>query len=243
MRKLQAVVFDMDDTLYPEREYVYSGFRAVASWVETNLGVPWDRVLKELWQIFIAENRKKTFDIWLTKMGLAPEAWVPQMIEVYRSHQPRIKPYPGVSDLLVQLRRIYRLGLVTDGCVSVQKKKLEALGLSFHFDAIVFSDAWGKEARKPNSRPFRAILEQLGVNGPEAVYVGDNPLKDFLGARDAGMWTVRVRRSNGLYSHLSPPSAEYASHVEITDLNDLEKALARIEEMAGHGLKGAKKNA
>ena len=40
LRDWQGIVFDLDDTLYPERDYVLSGFKAVASWAEARLGVP-----------------------------------------------------------------------------------------------------------------------------------------------------------------------------------------------------------
>jgi FMN phosphatase YigB (HAD superfamily) len=60
--------------------------------------------------------------------------------------------------------------------------------------------------------------------------VADNPCKDFLGARQAGIWTVRVRRPDGLYSHLDPVSAQYAPDVEIESLDGLEAILQGIGE-------------
>lgn len=230
MRKLRAIVFDLDDTLYPEQDYVYSGFQAVALWVEARLGICQDAVLEGLWRLFSEGKRGNIFDLWLSSLGIAPEPWVSQMIEVYRGHWPRISPYPDVLDLLPRLRQRYRLGLVTDGYVNVQRKKLEALGLTSYFDAIVFSDTLGKDAWKPSTIPFMAVLQQLGTSGPEAVYVADNPLKDFWGARLVGMWTIRVRRPEGLYSHLSPPSPEYASDKEILSLDELPEIVIQIEK-------------
>lgn len=242
MRRLQAVVFDLDDTLYPERQYVYSGFRAVAIWAEAHLGVSQDVALKALWQLFCEGTRGNTFDQWLSSLGVAPQVWVPHMVKVYREHQPRIEPFQDTLDLLPRLRQLYRLGLVTDGRVHVQQGKLEALRLVSYFDVIVFSDALGEEARKPSTRPFEAVLERLGLTGPEAVYVGDNPLKDFFGARAVGMWTVRVRRPDGLYSKASPPSADHAPHTEVTSLRDLEKALAQVEGMSRRNPEGVERD-
>lgn len=228
MSRWQAVVFDLDDTLYPEREYVHSGFKAVAEWVEVHLGVSRDVVFKEFLQLFSEGKRGNIFDLWLSSRGIEPGPWVTQMVAVYRGHHPQIKPYQDTLEVLPRLRRSYRLGLVTDGYAHVQRRKLEALGVTSYFDAVVFTDALGEEARKPSIRPFGVILEYLELTGPEAVYVADNPCKDFLGARSVGMWTIRVRRINGLYSHLVPPSAEYAPHMEITNLNDLENRLVQI---------------
>lgn len=231
MKRFRAIVFDHDDTLYPERAYVHSGFQAVADWVEAHLDISRDDAFREFWQLFFAGHRGNIFDLWLSSHGIKPEAWVPQMVKVYRDHDPRIKPYPDALELIPRLRQRYRLGLVTDGHVHVQQRKVEALGLAFHFDAIVFSAALGEGAGKPSTLPFKEVLERLKVSGHKAVYVGDNPQKDFLGARAVGMWTVRVRRPDGLYSHLTPPSEEYTPHIEITSLCDLEDVQAVAEEV------------
>ena len=223
----RAIVFDLDDTLYPERVYVLSGFRAVAAWAEVHLGIPATLGIAELRQLFDDGVRGDTFNHWLESHGFQPDVWVPQMVQVYREHNPHIEPYAEVPGLLQHLRAHYRLGLVTDGYTEVQKRKLAALGLTSCFDALVFSDEWGREAWKPNTWPFETVLDRLGVTGPEAIYVADNPTKDFLGARQVGMWTVRVRHPDGLYSHLEPPSPEHAPHVEIETLSDLETTLMR----------------
>jgi putative hydrolase of the HAD superfamily len=222
---IQAIVFDLDDTLYPERDYVFSGFRAVATWAEEHLGIPAVQGFIELRRLFEDGVRGDTFDRWLESHGFQPDEWVPRMVQVYREHYPYIAPYPEVPALLQRLRPRYRLGLVTDGYAEVQKRKLTALGLTSCFDALVFSDEWGRQAWKPNSRPFEIALERLEVTGSEAVYVADNPVKDFLGARQVGMWTVRVRRPDGLYSHLEPTWAQYAPDIEIESLDCLEAIL------------------
>ena len=230
MPALRAVIFDLDDTLYPERSFVLSGFRAVAMWAEERLGIPADQAFNELRQLFEDGIRGDTFNRWLDSHGFQPEDWAPQMVRIYREHYPKIEPYPEVPGLLQRLRLRYRLGLVSDGYVEVQKRKLAALGLASFFDVLVFSDEWGREAWKPNSKPFEIALERLKVPGFEVVYVADNPTKDFFGARQVGMWTVRVRHPDGLYSHLEPPSSEHAPDVEIGTLNGLEAILQRIRE-------------
>jgi putative hydrolase of the HAD superfamily len=230
MLALRAVVFDLDDTLYPERSFVLSGLRAVAMWVEDHLGISADQAFTELYQLFEGGVRGNTFNRWLESRGLKAEDLVSQMVQAYREHEPHIEPYPEVPGLLRRLRLHYRLGLLSDGFIEVQKRKLNALGLTACFDVLVFSDEWGREAWKPNSRPFEIALERLKVTGSEAVYVADNPTKDFLGARQVGMWTVRVRRPDGLYSHLEPPSSEYAPDFEIETLDVLELVLQRLRE-------------
>lgn len=230
MTKLQAVVFDLDDTLYPEETYVISGFRAVAAWAKQSLGVSADVSFAEFCQLFDQGVRGDTFNRWLKNHGLESKAWVPQMVHVYREHNPQIAPYSEVPRLLQRLHRCYRLGLISDGPLKVQRKKLSSLNLASHFDAVVFSDESGPEAWKPDIWPFKTILTRLRVTGPEAVYVADNPVKDFLGARRVGMRTVRIRSPEGLYSQLEPSSAEEAPDFETEKLDALEAILAQIEE-------------
>lgn len=233
MNRWQAIVFDLDDTLYPERDYVRSGFWAVACWTEVNLGISRHQSFAELLQLFAAGVRGDTFNRCLENHRFEPDKWVPHMVQVYRDHRPDITPYPRVPELLRRLRQIYRLGLVSDGYLEIQKRKLDSLRLAPHFDALVFSDEWGRDAWKPSSQPFEIVLARLGVTGPKAVYVADNPFKDFLGARHIGMRTVRVRYSEGLYSHLEPSSAEHAPDADIATLDCLEwtliNALSSVE--------------
>jgi len=121
-----------------------------------------------------------------------------------------------------------KLGLLSDGLFGVQKMKLQALSLNSMFDAVIFSGEIGKEAGKPNPATFRIMLERLGLVGQQAVYVGDNPLKDFPGAKKNGMGTIRLRLPDGLYSEKEPPDEEYAPELEFSDLAGLEKHLLEL---------------
>ena len=225
MSRWKAVIFDLDDTLFPERDYVVSGMGAVAQSLHERLGRNPRRTLEELCRLFDDGARGNTFDRWLLERELAPEDWVPLMVDAYRRHCPQIAPYPEVPELLGRLRRRHRLGLVSDGYLEVQKRKLEALGLARFFDAVVFSDSLGRDAWKPDPRPFEAVLKGLRVEASEAVYVGDNPAKDIRGARGLGMVTIRVRHSGGLHAQSEPATAADTPNLEIPHLNELESLL------------------
>src|SRR5262245_10529941 len=134
MSALRAVIFDLDDTLYPERTYVLSGFRAVAAWAEEQLKIPYSLGVAELRQLFADGVRGNTFDCWLESHGFVPDDWVSQMVKVYREHQPCLVPYPETKAVLRCLRPRYRLGLVSDGYLQVQQNKLAALGIGSYFD-------------------------------------------------------------------------------------------------------------
>jgi len=228
MRTLRAVVFDLDDTLYPEHSYVLSGFRAVAAWAEQHLGIPYPIGSTALQRLFESGVRGNTFNRWLEDFGVGSDEWESQLVQIYRAHRPDIAPYPEATELLPRLHGRYWLGLVSDGYLEVQRNKWASLGLNAYFDGVVFSDELGREAWKPSPRPFSEILLKLCVAGKEAVYVADNPKKDFLGAKRLGMRTIRIRDSEGLYSADEPPSPAHAPELEIANLTQLEKVLSVI---------------
>jgi putative hydrolase of the HAD superfamily len=231
VRGLKAIVFDLDDTLFLERDYALSGFRAVAKWAERHIGVSAEEAYSDLTALFEEGVRSGTFDAWLAANG-RPLDTVPAMVQVFRDHDPIISPVPAAVELLKELRSEYLLGLVTDGYSSVQRKKLAALGLRFLFDAVVVSDDHGRAAWKPNPLPFQIALEELGVAGQATVYVADNPVKDFLGARKAGLWSIRVRAPEGVYQNVEPKTPDHDADVEIERLGDLMQAIESIEALS-----------
>lgn len=201
----RIIAFDLDDTLYPETGFVRSGFREVALWSERNLNIDPDLTFRELVHLFEDGIRGNVFDLWIANHGLSKNI-ISEMVRVYREHYPQITPFPGVREMLSDLRKEFRLGLLSDGFLAVQERKLSALGISHWFDAVVFSDRLGRDFWKPSPRPFLELMEILQVGPEEAVYVGDNPAKDFLACRRLGMQSIWLRQSTGIYSALTPES-------------------------------------
>jgi putative hydrolase of the HAD superfamily len=209
---------------------------AVAAWVEDELSLPKNRSFAELCRLFENGARGDTFDRWLADYGLASTDRIEGMVRIYRNHNPQIAPYPGARDLLRRLRRGYSLGLVTDGRHDVQQRKMAALGLAEHFQAIVYSDELGRNAWKPSPRPFEEVLRRLSVTGQEAIYVADNPKKDFRGARRVGMGTVRIRHPDGLYCRLEPARPDDAPDMEVAGLGSLTSLLTGVTRGSVKGL-------
>ena len=206
MTKLSAVIFDLDDTLYPERDYALSGFSAVARWVESELGVPHEDGYAALKRMFEAGVRGDTFNRWLAERSLPELPWISQMVRRYREHVPELQPFDDAVPLLDHLRQHYLLGLITQGYRPGQQRKLEALKLTEYFEATVIMGEEQRQQWKPSSHPFERALSALQVPAPESVYIGDNPLKDFFGARQLGMKTIWVRRPGGEHAAKSPPT-------------------------------------
>jgi putative hydrolase of the HAD superfamily len=217
------LVLDLDDTLYPEREYVRSGFAAVDRWLQRELRMT--GFLDEANAAFEAGVRGNTFDIVLSRLGASatPEL-IGELVAVYRSHEPGIALHDDAAWCLERFAGTYDLGLLTDGYLSAQQAKVRALGIEQRFQAIVYSDELGRESWKPSRRPFEEMMARTGYPGISCLYVSDNPAKDFVAANGLGWTTIRIRRPDGVYAALEPGPG-YEPRAEIASLYDLASAI------------------
>ena len=189
------MLFDLDDTLYPEHDFVDGGFRAVGAFLGPRLGRTVDEIAARLWTLHVRDGRGRLFDTLLAEHGITDDPdLVLACLLAYRTHRPRLELFPGVADAIEELAAEgYRLGIVSDGQATVQRHKLEGLGpLASLFEAVVLTDELGAGHRKPSAVPFRVACRVLDVPPAQAAYVGNDPRKDFRGAREAGLLTIRM---------------------------------------------------
>ncbi len=195
---LRAIVFDLDNTLYPEEQFVVGGFRAVARLLAARGHLEEETLLKRMLHILHMHGRGRVFNILLEELEIDSGVWLPTLIQVYRSHRPVLALFPQAAGVLRALKdRGLRLGLVTDGLASMQRKKISALGLESYMDAIVCTGELGQGRAKPSPVPFEVALNLLEVSPGAAAYVADDISKDFAGPNRLGMKSVQVR-STGL---------------------------------------------
>ena len=229
-----AVLLDLDDTLYPEREFARGGFRAAAAVLATQVSRSSDELFELLWKPFERGVRGSIFDNALTELNVPREAIViDELVRAYRSHEPELTLFADAERLLTVISPRYELGLLTDGPADVQRRKVKALGLQSRVESIVYSDDFGREHWKPSPIPYLELLRKMHVDPSQAVYVGDNPKKDFIGARRLGLQTVRIRRPGTEHGHLHAQPGFEADH-ELTTLDSLPDWLAANERSERH---------
>ncbi len=185
-----AVVFDLDDTLYPEIDYVKSGFRAVASAFPQV-----SKLFEKLWDAFSQNKPAISFVFENESMSDYAE----KALRVYRNHYPDIELYPGVGEMISRIRKEKMVGIITDGRPEGQRAKISALGISAE-EIIITDELGGVEFRKPNPLAFEKMQKALGVPFREMAYIGDNPEKDFTAPEKLGMKSVFFCNPNGLHS-------------------------------------------
>jgi putative hydrolase of the HAD superfamily len=161
--------------------------------------------------------RGNTFDLALGRLGLATDpSMISNLVEVYRSHFPDLMLPEETAKFLREAVKRFRLALVTDGYIGVQRRKVEALGIASWFEAIVYTDQWGRSCWKPHPAGFQHVMHVMPGEATGYVYLGDNPRKDFLAPRALGWGTVRVRRPNGEHAAYEPTRAEAADGEVVT---------------------------
>jgi putative hydrolase of the HAD superfamily len=220
---LRAVIFDLDDTLFPEHMYVESGFRSVAELLAEQGLSDAPTILDQIWQEY-RTDRNGVFDRLLLAMR-ATSLTVSDLVERYRTHKPSIVLDTQTRQVIDAIRGQYKLGLISDGWLSVQTAKVQALGLGGLMDAVCLTDQWGRAYWKPHPRAFEHILDEFGVAPREACYVGDNLTKDFLAPNRLGMHSVHLHRRDGIYSEMQAhPGGE--PEVRIGSLDELRQVVS-----------------
>ena len=202
------MVFDLDDTLYKEQDYLLSAYREIAERIG---GKETGRVKSEELRVKSEELRgdrifdqmlrwrqegENVFQCLIDTYGL--DMTVDDLLTVYRSHVPAIRLDEETNHLLDYLHRIAVIGLITDGRSLTQRHKIEALGLSAYMDEenILISEETGHE--KPSEVPYRHFMARYPAC--TYYYVGDNPAKDFS-APDRLGWTSICLLDDGRNIH------------------------------------------
>lgn len=229
-----AVILDVDDTLYLERDYVKGGFAAVGEHVHKEAGV--SGFARVAWRLFQEGRRGRIFDQAMCELGLDSSALaVADLVAVYRSHTPEIQLLGDSRATIEQLcGRGVPLGVITDGPAASQRGKIAALGLERYMAIIVVTDELGPGAGKPSDVGFRMVQEALGLPGSSLMYVADNPVKDFVAPHALGWRTVRIRRRGSLYASVDSGNDVHTEH------NDLSLLYPQYEVM-GHTDEGNKR--
>lgn len=212
------MIFDLDDTLYPEMTFVRSGFRAVAEWGTSEFGLDADGSFHDLLDILNKEGRGKVFDIWLAGRN---KKFVAKAVQVYRKHEPKIDLFPEAKKALRDLE-VYPRYIVTDGNKNVQQSKVNALSLTQNFKKIYITHRYGLANAKPSVHCFSLIRHREACDWRDLIYIGDNPNKDFVNIKQKGARTIRVL--TGVYKDLRL-SKKLEADCSISSLSKLKEVL------------------
>lgn len=162
--KNKALVLDLDDTLYAEIDFLYSGYKQIAMRLEPD---NWKMLFNDLVKLYC--NGDNAFQYIADKYKVD----LPTLLDWYRFHLPEIKLFPNVENILNHLKEDYKLAVITDGRSVTQRNKLKALNLEGILDYVVISEEIGSE--KPSLKNFSCVQDELQCE--KYIYLADNPKK------------------------------------------------------------------
>ena len=209
----KTIVFDLDDTLIPEIDYLKSAFQEIASYVD-----PEDiNLYNEMYHWF-----QKKENVYLQLQKRYQKISILDLKNIYRNHFPNFDPKTENRELLLELKKKgHFLGLLTDGYSVTQRNKIKALDIENIFDLIVISEEFGSE--KPNLKNFE-VFDKFNTIGK--YYIGDNTSKDFITPNILG-WTTICLLDNGENIHLQDFKKEtiYLPKIKTNKLINLKQII------------------
>ena len=211
--QLQAVLFDLDDTLIDARGSWRAGFAAsiaelhAAELALQALGSP-EEIYDAYFRHYTEDayraagrgewNERFTLEAFerLVATHLRPDATLARRLaDRYRAiHVDYVQIYPDAIETLEAVGARYPLGLITNGLSRIQRPKIDRYDLERYFEVVVVSGEAG--VQKPDPAIFALALGPLGVPPEAVVYIGDNPYHDVVGARAAGVGAIWVNRGD-----------------------------------------------
>ena len=193
---MKVVVFDLDDTLYKEIDYLRSAYRYIASQLAGD-EVEREEIYGTLYGAY-SEGR----DAFVALMERYNDKTVTKetLLHWYRYHKPQIPLADGCEEFLLRLAaKGCRLGIITDGRTVTQTNKIVALGLDRYIsdEDIIISERFGSE--KPSPENYLYFMNKYGAEA-RYYYIADNTSKDFIVPNELG-WTTVCLKDDGRNIH------------------------------------------
>ncbi len=231
-RGIDAVLFDLDDTLHDDTLAYQSAAEEVAHEVAAEHGIDalalkaayiaqaegfWKKLSPDAFALKLANIRPQLWQAALESVGIADEALAHRSAHLYNEYRKKYYVvFPGVIELLNELRAAgKKLGILTNGFAETHHEKIALLRIGDLFDALFIADEVGMI--KPDPLLFAHACTTLGAAPSRTAMVGDRYDRDVKGAAAAGLFTVYLKvREEVLPDGCTPPDATCTSIVEVS---------------------------
>lgn len=222
-----VVVFDLDDTLSYEIDYLKSAYKEIAQTIADTqeLEVSEQEIYSQM--ILFYEKGLNAFSSILEIYNLR-KIKLSDLIQRYRNHQPNISLANEALELLDFLKDSnIKMGLITDGRSVQQRAKIKALGLENYITDMVISEEFGSE--KPSLKNYQFFEEKYATQGTKFFYVGDNIKKDFVTPNKLG-WTTICLKDKGYNIHVQNIEVDvvFKPTFEVATLSELKELIANL---------------
>jgi len=219
------LVFDLDDTLYNEVDFVKSGFSSVSNYLSNTYKLP--STFEDMCNLLSKDGRGQIFNKILDKYNFFSIKRLKKCISIYRYHKPNIRLFDSAERCLQRFSAFTKY-IVTDGNKLVQANKIKALNIMSMFTGIYITRNYGIDKEKPSPYCFLKIQARENSNPQNIVYIGDNSNKDFVGIKKLGFKTVRIK--TGFYKDILV-SKEYEAEFVLSSLDEIDSVfLSNLEK-------------
>ncbi|RDH84430.1 MAG: HAD family hydrolase [endosymbiont of Galathealinum brachiosum] len=220
----KLICFDLDDTLWPCMPTIQFAEQTLYNWLaefkpEIVSAYSIDQLRDKRKQLTrlqpelihdLSAARRVHLKQLATETGDTDE-WVETAFDVFYQARQQVTLFDDVLPVLSELKTRYTLVALTNGNAHISKT-----GLSDIFDFQI--SAADVQAAKPDPAMFYHAMEKAGVNQTQTLHVGDHPLHDIQGARNAGIDAVWIKRFDQIWD-IDEPEVD-RQFVNLHQLND-----------------------
>lgn len=191
LKNIDAVIFDLDNTLYSEEEFYFQYFKIFCKKFNYSFKVflvKFD-IKKQIFKTDILRNA-------LLKIKKFNCINHDKSYKLLISFKCKLKLFKGVLETLNFLKKDnkIKIGILTNGSAIIQKRKITNLKIKKKVDEIVYASNFKKQ--KPFKYSYIEILKLLKANPKKTIFIGDNYKTDMIGAKKLGMFTIHYSKQN-----------------------------------------------
>lgn len=201
MANIQAICFDLDDTLWDLAPVIPRAEARLYRWYEQHYPAVAERFSPQdilaMRIDVVARYPELVHDLTALRMkvlrAVAHESGysdlcAEQAFDVFQQARNDLEPFPDVVPAITRLGGEFRLFTLSNG-----NADLSVIGIAGHFEASFTAREIGHA--KPDVRVFRRVCDEVGLAAEQILHVGDHPRNDIIAARAAGLRTAWVNRN------------------------------------------------
>ena len=202
---IKCITFDLDDTLWAIEPVIIEAEQRFYTWLKENYPIVAENFdilsLRQLMKNTASDNPDIKHN--LTKVRIKAYTYIKDLyklsddmplksFEYFMKYRNKVKLYDGAENMLIELKKKYIIGTITNGNASLEK-----IGIKNFFDFEVKASDVG--FMKPSPKIFEAAVKKAGCNPSEMVHIGDSYDKDIIGAKSINMNYIWLNHKKNEY--------------------------------------------
>ncbi len=226
---IQALVFDLDDTLMdtfgtliPEAHR-----QACLSMQKAGLDVPLEALVKKRWELIEAHPRAEINALLAEYYGCHEKQVIQAGIDTYFNPDfERLEPFPGVPEMLLNLANDYTLFLLTSGIPAAQQRKVKALNLAPLFKDVLYAPLHQEQAKL---HALKSLCKDYDLKPEQLAVIGDRITNEILAGNQLGCFTLWIQQGECL--GIVPETPEETPDATTSTILEVPKILAQLKDL------------